>query len=72
MERIVDSIERYAEAGATHLQLATPPGPETEDILEQLDLFVREILPGCHGEGITGVSYREIFLRVVQPGPVGR
>ena len=45
VERIVDSIERYAEAGATHLQLATPPGPETEDILEQLDLFVREIRP---------------------------
>ena len=45
VERIVDSIERYAEAGVTHLQLATPPGPETEHILEQLDLFVREIRP---------------------------
>ena len=45
VERIVDSMERYAEAGTTHLQIATPPGPETEDILEQLELFVTEIRP---------------------------
>lgn len=45
VERIVDSMERYAEAGVTHLQIATPPGPGTEDILRQLELFVTEIRP---------------------------
>lgn len=45
VERIVDSMERYAEAGTTHLQLATPPGPETGDILKQLELFVTQIRP---------------------------
>ena len=45
VERIVESMERYAEAGTTHLQIATPPGPETEDVLEQLELFVTEIRP---------------------------
>jgi len=45
VERIVDSIERYAQAGTTHLQIATPPGPRTEDILEQMELFVTEIRP---------------------------
>ena len=45
VERIVDAMERYAEAGTTHLQMATPPGPDTEDILRQLDLFVTEIHP---------------------------
>ena len=45
VEQIVDAMERYAEAGVTHLQIATPPGPKTEDILEQLELFVTEIRP---------------------------
>lgn len=51
VDRIVDSMERYAEAGITHLQIATPPGPQTRDILEQLDLFVTEIRPRLSWEG---------------------
>ncbi len=54
VERIVDSMERYAEAGVTHLQIATPPGPETEDILEQLELFVTEIRPRLSWETDNG------------------
>ena len=51
VERIVDAMERYAEAGVTHLQIATPPGPQTEDILEQLELFLTEIRPRLSWEG---------------------
>ena len=72
MERIVDSMERYAEAGTTHLQIATPPGPETEDILEQLDLFVTEIRPqALLGERGGAFELPGDFLRTLQPGQVG-
>ena len=43
--KIVDSIGRFEEAGLTHLQLATPPGPETRDILRQMELFTTTIRP---------------------------
>lgn len=51
VEQIVDAMGRYAESGVTHLQIATPPGPRTEDILEQLELFCTEIRPRLSGVG---------------------
>ena len=73
VERIVDSIERYAQAGTTHLQIATPPGPRTEDILEQLELFVTEIRPRLSWERQGGgMNYREIFEELSNQAVGGR
>lgn len=43
--KVVDDIARMAELGVAHLELAPPPGPTTEAIVEQLHRFADEIRP---------------------------
>ena len=39
------NIARMAELGVQHLELAMPPGPTTEAILEQMHRFVQDVRP---------------------------
>ena len=43
--KVVDDIARMAELGVQHLELAMPPGPTTEAILEQMHRFVEDVRP---------------------------
>lgn len=47
--KIVDDIGRMADAGIEHLELALPPGPTTEAILHQMQLFAHEVRPQLSG-----------------------
>ena len=44
-ERIAESIAGYRAAGLTHLQMATPVGPTTEAITEQIHRFDEQVRP---------------------------
>ncbi|TML14925.1 MAG: LLM class F420-dependent oxidoreductase [Actinobacteria bacterium] len=43
--KVVDDIARMAELGVHHLELAMPPGPTTEAILEQMHRFAEDVRP---------------------------
>ena len=43
--KVVDDIARMAELGVQHLELAMPPGPTTEAILEQMHRFADDVRP---------------------------
>jgi len=45
VNKVVDDIARMAELGVQHLELAMPPGPTTEAILEQMHRFTEEVRP---------------------------
>ena len=45
MAKVVDDIARMAEIGVHHLELAMPPGPTTEAILEQMHRFAEDVRP---------------------------
>ena len=42
--KVVDDIARMAELGVEHLELAMPPGPTTESILEQMHRFADDVV----------------------------
>jgi probable F420-dependent oxidoreductase len=44
-QKVVDDIRRYRDAGIDHLQLATPTGPTTAAIVDQMQRFAEEIRP---------------------------
>jgi alkanesulfonate monooxygenase SsuD/methylene tetrahydromethanopterin reductase-like flavin-dependent oxidoreductase (luciferase family) len=44
-ERVAAGIRAYHAAGVDHLQLAPPPGPTTESLIDQVDRFESEVLP---------------------------
>ena len=44
-EAIAEAIEGYRAAGLTHLQLATPVGPTTEAIADQIHHFAEDVRP---------------------------
>jgi probable F420-dependent oxidoreductase len=43
--KVVDDIARMAEIGVQPLELAMPPGPTTEAILEQMHRFAQDVRP---------------------------
>jgi probable F420-dependent oxidoreductase len=43
--KIIEDIKRFEEVGVQHLELAPPPGPTTEAILNQMYRFADEVLP---------------------------
>jgi probable F420-dependent oxidoreductase len=43
--KIADDFLRLREAGVQHLQLAGPPGPTTEFLVEQMHRFVEDVRP---------------------------
>ena len=44
-QRVAAGIRAYHDAGVDHLQLAPPPGPTTDSLVEQVDRFESEVLP---------------------------
>jgi probable F420-dependent oxidoreductase len=54
--KVVDDIARMAEIGVQHLELAMPPGPTTEAILEQMHRFVDEVRPQLPASARHGVE----------------
>ena len=47
-DRVAAGIRAYYDAGVDHLQLAPPPGPTTDALVEQVDRFESEVLPLIH------------------------
>jgi probable F420-dependent oxidoreductase len=45
VSKVVDDIARMGELGVQHLELAMPPGPTTESILEQMHRFAEDVRP---------------------------
>jgi probable F420-dependent oxidoreductase len=52
--KVVDDLARMAEIGVQHLELAMPPGPTTEAILEQMHHFVEDVRPQLPASALTG------------------
>jgi probable F420-dependent oxidoreductase len=44
-QRVADGIRAYHDAGVDHLQLAPPPGPTTDALVEQVDRFESQVRP---------------------------
>ena len=44
-QRVADGIRAYYDAGVDHLQLAPPPGPTTNALVEQVDRFESDVVP---------------------------
>jgi probable F420-dependent oxidoreductase len=45
VSKVVDDISRMAELGVGHLELAMPPGPTTESILDQIHRLAEDVIP---------------------------
>ena len=56
MAKVVDDIARMAEIGVQHLELAMPPGPTTEAILEQMHRFVQDVRPQLPASAMSKVE----------------
>ena len=54
--KVVDDIARMAETGVHHLELAMPPGPTTEAILEQMHSFVEDVRPQLPASALSKVE----------------
>lgn len=44
-QKVADDIMRFKEMGLEHLQLAPPPGPTTEFVLDQVHRFAEDVKP---------------------------
>jgi probable F420-dependent oxidoreductase len=56
--KVVDDIARMAEHGVGHLELAMPPGPTTESIIEQMHRFADEVRPQLPAGARGGLAAR--------------
>ena len=54
--KVVDDIARMAELGVQHLELAMPPGPTTEAILEQMHRFAQDVRPQLPASALNAVE----------------
>jgi probable F420-dependent oxidoreductase len=54
LSKVVDDIARMAELGVQHLELAMPPGPTTELMLDQMHRFTEEVRPQLPAGMLTG------------------
>jgi probable F420-dependent oxidoreductase len=43
--KIADDVKRFQDMGVDHLEVAPPPGPSTDFVLEQLYRFADEVMP---------------------------
>jgi probable F420-dependent oxidoreductase len=58
LAKVVDDIARMAELGVQHLELAMPPGPTTELMLEQMHRFTDDVRPQLPAGVLTGAMAR--------------
>jgi probable F420-dependent oxidoreductase len=58
LAKVVDDIARMAEMGVQHLELAMPPGPTTELMLEQMHRFTEDVRPQLPSGALSGAMAR--------------